>query len=157
MPNPPHNMNLEDRLKATVGRSRLGSLTPEQPEPPPVKTEERIPDLREVIASPVERLKMARLVEQIGELNEQERKIKAAKKPLVLAAKKLAGQHQIGKAQVGEYRLSYYNSPRTRLDEFTLMKNGVSPKVIANSKITKDSYSLKITKQGEDEGEEEEE
>lgn len=143
--------SLADRLKS-VSKSASVSMVPEKIAPPP-KKEEELPDIRELVTSSADRLKILRLSEEITELGETERAAGKAKAPLVAQLKKLLGDYEVGRAAVGEFRLAYYNCPRHTLSKEKLLENGVRPAVIEASTVHKDVFTLKVSRKGEEEDE----
>lgn len=143
--------SLSDRLKH-VGKSTSVSMVPEKILPPP-KKEEDAPDIRDLITSSADRLKILRLSEEIVELGEAEKVAKKAKEPLVLQLKKLLGDNEVGRATVGDYKLVYYNCPRHTLSKEKLLEHGVKPAIIEDSMVHKDVYTLKVSRLGQEEDE----
>lgn len=131
------------------------------PAPPP-KTEEVVPDIATIVTDRKARLEIARLVERHGELGKELTPLNKERKGLTEKIKRLAGTFGLGKAMCGEWRINYYDSPKTSLDKKALIQSlldqGVQPsvaqKAISDATTTKPSYTLKITKGGAEEDDE---
>lgn len=145
-------IDTEARLSASLKQvqrqaaAAAPSMVPEKLAPPPEKEEERIPDIKELIRDTKTRLKLARLVQQEAEYAEEEKVARKAREPLTAAIKQILGEAEVGKAQVADFVVNYYNSPRESLDKILLMQNGVSPDVIARSTKRTDCYTLRINR-----------
>ena len=139
---------LDDRMKA-INSGAAPSMVPATLAPP---IKEELPDMTKLISDTKERLTVARMIARHAELGEQESAIKKERAALTDAIKPLMGRLKLGKAQWGDYRLSYSNSPRSSLDRDALLNHGVQTAVIAACTTIKDSYQLRITR-GKDEEE----
>ena len=142
--------SLDARIKEQVGKSSTASMVPDYTPPPPPAEEEVIPDIRELVDSAADRLRIVQLVEQSAAWGQQEKEAAKARKPITELIKKLAGKYGISKAMCGEYRLNYYNSPRSTLSRELLLSAGVSPKTLDACTTVKDSYTLRISVNGQD-------
>lgn len=109
--------------------------------------------MTQLIKDAKERLGIARMIARHAELGESISLMDKERKALTDAIKPLMGRLQLGKAQWGDYRLSYSNSPRTTLDRDELLNHGVQPAIIAACTHTKDSYQLRITRGKDADGE----
>jgi hypothetical protein len=139
---------LADRLKEAVKQNK-GSLNPDPPAPP--EPQEEIPDIREFDLPPATRMQLVRLTEEHRVLGDEESTIKKSRNALTAKIKTILGEYKVGKAMVGDLRVSYYNVPRTSLSKIKLMEAGVTLKQIAAAEETKDAYTLKISRKGEEE------
>ncbi len=118
-----------------------------QPPPEP----EYVPDIQEMGLDKRTLSQLSNLIIQHGELGYEKRKLEKERDKLTPEIKAILGEYQIGKCLCGEYRVAYFNVPRTSLSKELLLENGVPPAVIAACTVTKDVYTLKITPQGEKE------
>lgn len=144
----PKEMTLAERLRASIKQSK-GNLNPELPPPP--EPEEQIPDIRDFDLPSATRLQLVRLTEEHRELGDQAGEIKKQRDQLTSKIKKILGEYKVGKALVGDLRVTYFNAPRTSLNKIKLMENGVTVKQIQASEETKDSYTLRISRVGQEE------
>lgn len=147
-------------LKTRMARAVIGkgaSLIPVAKEvvPPPAKQEkEEVPDLKQVITNAAERLKVTRLVSQLGEINKVESAIKKTKAPIVNDLKILLGSNHVARAKCGDYKINYFNAPRKTLDVGLLLAHGVTKDIIDASYKQTDAYTLKVSAVSGDEDEE---
>lgn len=142
---------LDDRIKQSVGKHSAPSMVPDFTPPPPPKEEEIIPDVRELINSAKDRLKLAQLVEQSSAWGVQEKEAKKMRAPLTAAIKKILGEYEVGRAMCDGKLINYYNAPRSTLSRELLLSHGISPQVLEACTVTKDSYTLRISAPGESE------
>lgn len=152
----PKKKTLEEKLQK-ISRGNRVSMVPEEREK---KKKEPVPDMREVIDSPVLRLKILRAAEQIYAIGVEERKLKAVKEDSISTLKYLLDTTgvKVKKFMADKFSVSYYGVPRSKILKERLLANNVSPKVIAACTETKVSKNLKVSVPGEngDEGEENE-
>jgi len=145
MPKP----TLDDRMKA-VSSGAAPSMVPDTPPPPPPP--EDVPDMTQLVPSS-KRLLIAKMIARHAELGEQMGAMKKEREKLTDAIKPLMGELKLGKATWGDYHLAYYNTPRSFLDPKQLLSHGVQPSVIAACTTVKDSYSLRISRGKDGDGE----
>lgn len=138
---------LDDRIKSATATT-APSMVPEALVPPPPP--ETLPDMT-VLVPFAQRLRVAQLIARHVELGEQASAIKKERDKLTAAIKPLMGQLKLAKATWGDYHLAYFNTPRTSFNQNKLLDFGIQPSVIAACTETKDSYTLRITRGGEDE------
>lgn len=156
-------LTVAQRIRAVAAAS-APSMIPvpyEAPAPPPDKEEEVIPTLADVIKDTKARLELARLVDLQGSINVQLTPLNRDKKKLTERIKILVGKFKIRKALSGDWRINYYNAPKSFLSESKLLAvkperlvNGITQAIIDECYDKKDSYTLRITAEGSDEGEE---
>lgn len=144
---------LDARLKESVGKTTAPSMIPDYTPPPPPKEEEIIPDIRELVDSSVDRLRLLQLVQNQAAWGLQEKEAKGHRKPLTEAIKKILGAYSIGKAMCDGVLINYYNAPRSTLSREMLLSHGVSSKILDDCTVTKDAYTLRISQPGEEDSE----
>jgi len=152
----PKVLGIRERI-AVIAAQSAPSMVPvpsERPLPPPEKEEELIPPISDLIEDNKMRLKLAQLVDQHGQISEMLKPYNKEKKLLTDKIKVFTGKFGIGKAISGEWRINYYNAPRETLDESLLLAAGVSIDTIKACKVKKDSFTLRITKEGADDADE---
>jgi hypothetical protein len=98
-----------------------------------------------------QRLAIARMIARHEELGAQMSAMKKEREKITDAIKPLMGKLKLAKASWGDYRLSYFNTPRSTLDKALLLSHGVQPNVITACTVVKDSYTLRISRGGEEE------
>lgn len=140
--------SLDDRIKAATA-TNAPSMVPDTPAPPPLP--DKLPDMTQLITDAKQRLTVARMIARHEELGAMMSAAKKERDKLTDAIKPLMGKLKLGRASWGEYRLCYFNTPRSTLDKDELLNHGVQPSVIAACTKVKDSYTLRITK-GTEEG-----
>ena len=143
MPKP----TLDDRMKA-VSKGAAPSMVPNTPLPPPPP--EEVPDMALLVPS-TQRLAVAKMIARHAELGELMGAMKKERDRLTDAIKPLMGKLQLGRAAWGDYRLSYFSTPRSSFDSNKLLDYGVQPSVIAACTTVKDSYTLRISRKDEEE------
>ncbi len=155
-------MNLEDRLKASL-KVVNASLVPDEVIPPPEKEEEIVPQLTDIITDRAERLKLIRMIQLQLPLAEQEKAIKNARKPLVDGIKKILGKFQVSKAAWEGHIINYFTGkPRRSISEskliLALTKRGMQPSKIKeileeSIEVGNPIYTLRIRVAGAEEEE----
>lgn len=154
----PKVLTMRQRI-AAIAAQTAPSMVPvpreEQPQAPPEKEDEVIPDVAELMPNDIKkRLELIRMVDRIGEIGQTVSPLSKEKKKLVEKAKVILGKASIGKAICGDYRVNYYNAPRKFLDPAKLEEAGVSKTTILACYSESASYTLRVTKEGEEEGDE---
>lgn len=119
-------------------------------EPPP-------PSLSEFNEIPaVQRLKLARLTEQLASMSKTQRVMAKAKKTIVEdEVKPLCKLYKLDKFMVGENRASYHRVMRATISKDILLACGVSPAVIAKATVAKEIWQFKVTVPGQQSDDEE--
>ncbi len=155
-------LTVAQRIRAVAAAS-APSMIPvpyEVPAPPPEKEEEIVPPISDLIEDMKVRLELARLVDLQGRINIQLSPLNKDKKKLTDRIKLIVGKFKIGKALSGDWRINYYNAPRSFLDEMKLLAvkperlvNGITQEIIDECYSKKDSYTLRISPAGSDEEE----
>lgn len=143
--------SMAGRLAKAVGKTAAPSMIPEKFVPPPPKQEEVIPDLKSLIESRIEYKMLEGLITESADWAQQEREAKKARRPITEKIKQVLGKHGVSRAMCGEYRVIYYNAPRTSISKELLLSAGVDPEVIEECTISKDAYTLRILEPGEKE------
>ena len=146
-------LDLQARLKASLSQPDVSFLKRDKPKAEVTP----IADIREVINSPADRVKLLRLSSQSLMYAKLESDAKKARKPIVGSIKEIVSKYsgKMGlKFTVGDAVTSYYNSPRTRINTTKLLAHGISPTVIQACTDTEDCWQLRITAPGEKEEEE---
>jgi hypothetical protein len=123
------------------------------PEPPPKKEEPPPPDIKTLIKDKKDLLLLARLIQEDLPWKDQESQAKKARKQIEPKIKQLLGKHQVGIARLDDIRINYFGGTRTTLSEKLLLANGVPASVILASREQSAVFTLKITRGGDDEGE----
>lgn len=144
---------LKQRL-ANLGSAENASLIPAPREVKLKKEKEVIPDAREVITVPAERLKLVRLLEEEGGYAQAEYEAKKSRKPLTEWIKALALKYKAGKFMCGEARVTYTETDRESIDRnkliVALTSRNMQPKVLAEvlkeCTISTPVATLKITR-----------
>jgi hypothetical protein len=122
------------------------------PAPPPAREEVTIPDIKDLIQDRKKRALFALLVAKDYRWQQQESEAKKERKLISPKIKAMAGEFQIGKAQVDEYRINYYTVPREDLAmpipeaKVYLMECGLKPSQIGKLFGVKDQHTLRISK-----------
>jgi hypothetical protein len=132
-----------------AGRSARASFVPQAP--PPKKEEERPPDLREVVQDPTTRLVLAKLMEASLEIGEAQKSLSKQRDLITDKMKSIASDLGISVVCHGDIRLNYYNAPRSRIVAAKLLSLGVSPAIIEQATVVSDSYTLRISRFGQEE------
>ena len=145
---------IQERVKEIAASAAAPSMVPAErlPAPPP-KEVEVVPDLSEYIADKRQRLLVLRLITEYGELGAQKHEIQDRQDKLAKAIKTVAGERGIAKCVAGDYRLSYFVTPRSTLKVDKLLGAGISPEIIQRCTVTTESYNLRVTKLDEEAGE----
>lgn len=149
-------LTMRERIQAIAAVS-APSMVPvpvEKPLPPPEKEEEVIPPVSSLIEDRKTALKLAQMVDRSGEIGELIRPLAKEKKSLSDKIKVMTGKFGIGKAICGEWRINYYNAPKKSLSITKLLAAGVSMATIDACYEEKDSFTLRITKEGSEDGDE---
>lgn len=139
-----------------VGAAAAPSMVPEEPKPPAPPPKEETKELSDILKDRRQRLMVARLIQEQGELGRQESEIKKKRKQITAVLKKFAGDYKVDACISGDWRLSYFSTDRSSLDKQKLLDQGVSPEVIRKATVKKTSYSLRVALAGAEEEEEEE-
>ena len=148
--NPIIEITLEDRLKASIGKTSAPSLIPTKLEPK--KESEKLPEMQEVITDQKARRKLVPLLDMIAVCNSQKRDIDRELKPYVSEAKGILGEYGTAKFMCGMSRVAYYPTPRTSISAKKLLEHGVSPAIVTACSETKLSWNLRVTPPGEGNG-----
>lgn len=143
MPKP----TLDDRIKAST-TTTAPSMVPDAPIAPPPP--EALPDMTELVPAG-QRLLLAKMIARHEDLGTQMSAMKKERDKITDAIKPLMGRLKLSKAQWGDYKLAYFNTPRSSFDQNKLLDFGVQPAVIAACVTVKDSYTLRISKSNEEE------
>jgi hypothetical protein len=159
----PKPKTLKERIKELAAQS-APSMIPVPREAdiaPPEKEVEVIPSVAELIEDGKTKLELARMVDRVGVIGSVVSPLSKEKKKLVEKIKIVVGKYKIGKALSGEWRINYYNAPRKFLDPAKLMAippeelvHGITQVIINRCYSESASYTLRITKEGEDDSEE---
>ncbi len=119
------------------------------PAPPP--DDEPIPDLREAVETPGDRMKLARMFQQHHSLGAEISSRKKQRDKITADIKALLGKHKVAKLQYEDLRVNYFCVPRETLSKQDLLDHDVSPDVIeACTRIT-NTYTLVIKQVGGEE------
>jgi len=157
----PHEMSIEDRLKASVKRVK----PPEPPiTPPPSKEEETVPELTAIITDRKTQLELVRYLTKERELAEAEIVAKRERKPLTRRIKDILGKNKVSRALWEGWTINYYATDgRVTIKEIdlvnALLAAGLKDEQIhsiksACVKYGKPSYTLRIQKPDEKEEDE---
>ena len=150
---------LHERIKRMAAKSAPSMMPQEMqaaPEPvvaPPEKEIAVVPKLHELISDRKLSLELARKIQRLGEIARMKSALAKEEKPLKDWAKSMAGKYHISAAEAGDWRLSYYASPRATIKEELLVKallgRGWQPKDIAKlleeSIAMSEGFTLKIS------------
>lgn len=140
---------LSKRLEE-VGRTAaisLGKRPLSKPLPP--KKEKEEPVSIDSLVSRGVAMEVKALVEESMEYKDT---IDAAEKKRAKCTKRLkelVEKNGLESALVNDFKLLYFNAPRSSLDRDLLLMLNVSPKIIQEATVTRDVYTLKITKRGD--------
>jgi hypothetical protein len=126
------------------------SMVPDFNAPPPYKEKEAPPDIKDVIPVSADRLKILKLIREYAELNETKREVEAQLKPLSNRIKSLMGAYHVGSMVCDDRTISYYAVPRSKLNKEMLLGAGVSPEIIQRCTQTSVSYTLRVSRPGEE-------
>ncbi len=116
----------------------------------PPETEE-VPELQEFGLKRHELGPLSQMIVQHGELGVEKRMLEKERNKLTPKIKAALGEHGIGKAFCGDWRVSYFNTPRESLSTQLLLEHGISPATIKACTVTKDVYTLRISPRSEPE------
>lgn len=142
--------SLDARLKQSVGTGHTASMVPDyKPTPPPVKEEEYLPDIREVVEGKTDQLALIRAIDEMAAWKKQEKEAKTATKPLIALIKNLLGKHGVAKCACDGHIVNYYNAPRSSLSRELLLGHGISPQILEACTVTKDSFTLRVSEPGD--------
>lgn len=141
------------RTKMPGLKERVAAETPQNSYPPPPPKEETVaPTIEELRMPNKERLELQQAILESYQWASQEREAKKARAPLTEYIKKMLGHYGIGRVQCEGVPVSYYNAPRTKLDQKKLMRDfGVTQEMIDACTVTTDCYTLRIGGGREDE------
>lgn len=148
--------SLRERMKAATAAA-APSMVPDFNQPKPVREEEYIPGIEEVITDEPTRDHLRRLISEHAEIKAQEKALKAVKEPTTAAIKKLLGS--VGKLMCDGFRVNYFAQLRTSIKKPKLVNylatQGFSPDdikhVLSQCEETSTAYALRITAPGEKE------
>lgn len=161
----PTKPSLQARIKAEAAKA-APTLVPVSDTPvilpPPEKEEEAIPQLSELVKDRRNRLEAARLMQELGQTNNEISALTKKKKPLQASVKAFVSQLGVRQVQSGEWVATYYSSPRKSLKEAklraALLKRGMQPsdisKIVAESSDVSEGYTLRVRAIGAEEEEE---
>lgn len=141
--------SLKERIAQVAGQAAAPSMVPAQTVPPPPK--ETVPALSDIVQDKKDMLLLKRLIEQSVELADEEQALRKKREPLTKQIKNLLGKYEISKAECDDIHVSYYTVPRSSIKADKLLELGVLPAVIAKATVTTESYTLRISRRGEDE------
>lgn len=144
----PIEESLRKRMDA-VSAGAAPSLVPFVP--PPAKEEEVIPDLKEIMSQKKDYLEAKRLILRSIELAEAEKPIKKEREQITAKLKNLLGRSGVAKAMVEDIRVNYYAGERSSIDGGKLLTLGVAPSIIREATNVTTTYTLKLTRQAEEE------
>lgn len=152
----PKVLTMRQRIQAVAAASAPSMVpTPyEKPEAPPEKEEEVIPAVSDLIPDKKALLDLARMVARHGEIGAAKSPLGKEQKKLTEKIKLIVGKYKVGKAMCGLWRINYYNAPRETLDEGLLLAAGVPLATIQACKVSKDSYTLRISQNDSEDGDE---
>lgn len=154
-------VSLDERLRAETAKA-APSMIPEAVTPPPPKTD-KIPDLKDVITSPADRLKVLRLIQDaqpFKQMASQAKKALEMKRPELGglnwndAIKDILGRYKVAKAEDEGVRLNYYRTTKKVFSVKKALDLNVSPEILAQCWDEVESYTLRVTPQGQKEEEE---
>lgn len=144
----PKAKTLDQRLKEELAPT-APSMIPEAIAPPK-KEEEVVPDIKDLIKNPKDRLLAIRLVNDSLTWQAQESEAKKARKPITNTLKAIFGKYGIGKAQSGGAPINYFITPG-RFDlkkaKMKLLDMGWSTDEVTafvEECMGKESYTLRI-------------
>lgn len=143
--------SLDARLKKSLGTAAGSSMHPTSwPDVDKEEPAEVIPDIREVVDSPAMRSQILQLVTESIEWQQEEKKAKENRKPLIDALKVLIPAHcSASKFLVEGSKVTHYQTSRSSLSKDKLLAAGVSPQIIKACTVESKSYGLKITPAGD--------
>lgn len=121
------------------------------PAPPP--DDEPIPDLREAVETPGDRMKLAKMFHQHNSLGAEISVRNKQRDKLTKSIKDLLGKHKVSKCQYEDLRVNYFCVMRETLSKEDLLGHNVDPDVIEECTRKTPTYTLTIRPVG---GEEEE-
>ncbi len=156
-------VDFKKKLKEIAAQTAPSMIPgPAEETPAPPEKPEELPNVATLIPNQKMRLEFEKLVDRHGEIGQELAPLNKERKTLTDKIKKLAGTYGVGKAVAGAWRINYFNSPRSSVDQTkltqALLELGVSmatiKKAVDRATTVKDSYTLKVTALG-DEGEEE--
>lgn len=121
---------------------------------PAPEDDEVVPDLREVVNTPGDRMKLAKLFAQHHSLGEEISSRKKTRDRLTKTIKDLLGKHKVAKCIYDDLSVNYFCVIRETLSKEDLLEHNVDPDVIEECTRKTPTYTLAIRKL---KGEEEEE
>ncbi len=127
---------------------------PQQSFVPAPEPDEYVPDLREAVESPGERMKLAKLIHQHHDLGQEISKHKKIRDRLTKSIKDLLGKNKVKKCLYDGLSINYFCTVRETLDKALLLEHIDADTLKACTKETP-TYTLTITKL-KGEGDEEE-
>lgn len=146
------SLTLQQKLEASLAASKAGapSLNPvPKPKKEPLEAEV-LPDIREVVTSPADRMKIIRLVAESADLAMQEKQIKNARKPITEMLKKIIPDLSSSlKFMADGVRVNMFTINQKRLNQLKLREKGVSQAIIDACTDTVPVTTLKVTPAGE--------
>ena len=141
-------MTLQDRIKKVAASTAPSMVPGESNLPVPLsKEDEAVPSIHDLVADRRTCTELARLTAEYGELGEEKHNIQKQQDNISAKIKAIMGAHQIAKALSGEWRLNYYDSPRSSIKQERLLARGVSLADIDYATVTTHSYALRVTRQ----------
>lgn len=146
------SLTLQQKLEASLATSKAAfpSLNPvPKPKKEPVEAEV-LPDIREVVTSPADRMKIIRLVAESADLAMQEKQIKNARKPITEMLKKIIPDLSSSlKFMADGVRVNMFTINRKSLSALKLREKGVSQAILDACTDTTAVITLKVTPAGE--------
>lgn len=137
-------MTLRDKMAKETAKM-APSMIPSTPAPPPKKSVEIIPDFQTAVKERRDRLDLARMTLEYKALSADIDKKEKSKKDISTKLKDILGRNSLDTLQVNEYKLKYFNVPRSTIKADRLLAAGVQESVIVAATVTTDSYQLRVT------------
>ena len=110
----PAHGDLKQKMRDQIGKTAAPSMVPEIPAPPE-RTEEVIPDVKDLIPSAPDRLKLRKLVAEHIQFGQAKSAADKAQAPISEQIKKIVGTYKIGKALCDGNSINYYSVPRNTI------------------------------------------
>lgn len=134
--------SLDERLRQSVGEHKQhGSFAPAIKAPE--KVEEHIPELRELVGTPDATVIMGMVI-QYREYQLAEKEAAALRAGIAKQLKIKLTELDLGKFQVEDLRVNYYNQRRGSIKKALLLSNNVRPEIIEASTEYKDTPTLTV-------------